>query len=171
MHSFSKSVKMSRCRDSDFMLIRRRRLGPRGWRNLRRDSKVWFRVLSDSDHWVITLQIADPSSRQRGRPTETGPQISDSNFPTGSNIWSQVPQGCSISRHTDWPSVLRWLRLWTSLLVIMNKNCVKLFLDYRLLSETKCSHICGKRRAWKNENLFVSLKYDCQLQLELWDAL
>jgi hypothetical protein len=34
------------------------------------------------DHWVITLQIADPSSRQRGRPTETRPQISDSNIPT-----------------------------------------------------------------------------------------
>jgi hypothetical protein len=56
---------------------------------------------------VITLQIADPSSRQRGRPTETGPQISDSNIPTGSNIWSKVPQGCSIPRHTDWLTVSR----------------------------------------------------------------
>jgi hypothetical protein len=27
--------------------------------------------------------------------------FSDSNIPTGSNIWSQVPQGCSIPRHTD----------------------------------------------------------------------
>jgi hypothetical protein len=49
---------------------------------------------------VITLQIADPSSRQRGRPTETRPQISDSNIPTGSNIWWQVLQGCSIPRLT-----------------------------------------------------------------------
>jgi hypothetical protein len=37
----------------------------------------------------------------RGPPIETKPQISDSNIPTGSNIWSQVPQGCSIRRHTD----------------------------------------------------------------------
>jgi hypothetical protein len=50
---------------------------------------------------VITLQIADPSSRQRGRPIDTRPQISDSNTPTGNNIWSQVPQGYSIPRHSD----------------------------------------------------------------------
>jgi hypothetical protein len=56
---------------------------------------------------VITLQIADPSSRQRVRPTETRPQISDSNTPTGSNIWSQVLQGCSIPRHTDRLTVSR----------------------------------------------------------------
>jgi hypothetical protein len=56
---------------------------------------------------VITLQIAHPSSRQRGRPTETRPQISDSNTPTGSNIWSQVPQGCSIPIHTDRLTVSR----------------------------------------------------------------
>jgi hypothetical protein len=69
---------------------------------LRWDSKAWFRVLRYSDHSVITLQIVDPSSRQRGRPTETWTQISHSNIPTGSNIWSQVPQGYSIARHTDW---------------------------------------------------------------------
>jgi hypothetical protein len=28
------------------------------------------------------------------------PQISDSTIPTGNNIWSQVPQKCSIPRHT-----------------------------------------------------------------------
>jgi hypothetical protein len=42
-----------------------------------------------------------PSSRQRERPIDKRPQISDSNIPTGNNIWSQVPQGCSIPRHTD----------------------------------------------------------------------
>jgi hypothetical protein len=26
-------------------------------------------------------------------------------IPTGSNIWSQVQQGCSIPRHTNWPHV------------------------------------------------------------------
>jgi hypothetical protein len=77
---------------------RDREPGPPGWGNLRWESKV----LRDSDHWVITLQTADQPSRQRGRPTETRPQISDSNIPTGSNIWSQVPRGCSIPRHTDW---------------------------------------------------------------------
>jgi hypothetical protein len=42
---------------------------------------------------VITPQIADPSSRQSGRPIDTRPQISD---PTGDNIWSQVSQRYSI---------------------------------------------------------------------------
>jgi hypothetical protein len=37
---------------------------------------------------LSALQIEDPSSRQRGRPTETMPQILDSNIPAGSNIWS-----------------------------------------------------------------------------------
>jgi hypothetical protein len=78
---------------------------PPGRGSLKWDSKVWLRVLRDSDHWVITLQITDPSSHQRGRPTETRQQISDSNIVTGSNIWSQVPQGCSIQRHTDWLTV------------------------------------------------------------------
>jgi hypothetical protein len=41
-------------------------------------------------------------TRQGGRPIDTRPQISDSNIPTGSNIWSQIPKGYSIRRHTDW---------------------------------------------------------------------
>jgi hypothetical protein len=49
---------------------------------------------------VIALQIADPTSRQRGRPIDTRPQISESNTPTGSNIWSQVPQGCLTQKLT-----------------------------------------------------------------------
>jgi hypothetical protein len=65
---------------------------PPGWGSLRWESKVWLRVLRDSDHWVIALQTADLASRQRESPTETRPQLSDSNLPTGSNIWSQVPE-------------------------------------------------------------------------------
>jgi hypothetical protein len=42
---------------------------------------------------------------------DTRPQISDNNLQAGSNIWSQVPQGCSIPRHTDWLSVVKWLWL------------------------------------------------------------
>jgi hypothetical protein len=80
---------------------------PPGWGSLRWDSKVLLRVLSDTDHWVTTLQIANPSSRQRRRPIDTRSQISDGNIPTGGNIWSQGPQGYSISRHTDWPSVVK----------------------------------------------------------------
>jgi hypothetical protein len=72
--------------------------GPPGWGRLKWDSKVWLRVLRDSDHWVIALQTAGPSSRQRGRPTETRQQLPNSNVPTGSNIWSQVPEW---ARHED----------------------------------------------------------------------
>jgi hypothetical protein len=32
--------------------------GPPGCGSLRWDSKVWLWILSDSDHWVITMQIA-----------------------------------------------------------------------------------------------------------------
>jgi hypothetical protein len=39
---------------------------------------------------VIALRTADPSSCQRGRPTETRLQISDRSIPTGSNTWSRV---------------------------------------------------------------------------------
>jgi hypothetical protein len=47
--------------------------------------QIWLRVLCDSDHWVIALQTAGPSFRQRGRSTETRPQLSDSNVPTGTS--------------------------------------------------------------------------------------
>jgi hypothetical protein len=40
---------------------------------------MWLRFLSDSDHWVITLQIADPSSRQRRHPTDI---VQDCKFET-----------------------------------------------------------------------------------------
>jgi hypothetical protein len=82
--------------------------GPPGWGSLRWDSKTQVRVLGDSDHWVIAIQNANPSARQRGSPTETRPQISDSNVPTGSNIWSQVPEWArNRDTLTDWPIVSR----------------------------------------------------------------
>jgi hypothetical protein len=40
---------------------------------------------------VITLQIADSSSRQRGSPTDTRQQLSQNNLRTESNICSQIP--------------------------------------------------------------------------------
>jgi hypothetical protein len=43
--------------------------GPPGWGSLTCDSNVWLWVLSDSNQCVISLQITDPSSCQRGRPT------------------------------------------------------------------------------------------------------
>jgi hypothetical protein len=36
--------------------------------------------------------MTDPTSRQRGRPTETRQQLSDNNLWTESIIWSQVPE-------------------------------------------------------------------------------
>jgi hypothetical protein len=62
-------------------------------------------TLTSTFRTLITLQIADPPSRQRGRHTGTRPQIPGSNIPTGSNIWSQVLQGCSIQRRTYWLTV------------------------------------------------------------------
>jgi hypothetical protein len=56
----------------------------------------------------MAVQTADSSSLQKGRPTETRTQLSDSNLPTESNIWSQFPEW---ARHqdmlTDWPTVSR----------------------------------------------------------------
>jgi hypothetical protein len=36
--------------------------------------------------------MTDLTSRQRGRPTETRQQISESDLLTESNIWSQIPE-------------------------------------------------------------------------------
>jgi hypothetical protein len=69
-----------------------------------------WRYVYDSDHWMITLQIEDPSSRQRGRPTETRPKISDSNISTGSNIWCKSHKGALDTKTywlTDRPTVSR----------------------------------------------------------------
>jgi hypothetical protein len=130
--------------------------GPPGWGSLRWDSKVWFRVLSDSDHWVITPQIADPSSRHRGRPPNTRPQISDSNIQTGSNILPQVPQGCSIRRHTDWLTVSR--------------KVTSNFLGYRCSqhvggSHGRVPHMLG----WRYEAKTSRTRTQCDAVTWVWD--
>jgi hypothetical protein len=96
---------------------------------------IWPSRLRESRMVTGSEQLGPLSDyTERGRPTDTRPQISDSNIPTGSNIWSQVSQGCSIPRHsvsrkvtsnfemsewtrdqdilTDWPSVVTWLWHW-----------------------------------------------------------
>jgi hypothetical protein len=56
--------------------------------------------------------MTDPTSRQRGRPTETRQQISENNLRTESNIWTQVPEWARyLDILTDWSSVAMWFRL------------------------------------------------------------
>jgi hypothetical protein len=62
--------------------------------------------------WLWRWQMTDPSSRQRGHPTETGQQIPDPNSWKGSNIWSNVHKVGLTPRHTDWLSAVKWLWLW-----------------------------------------------------------
>jgi hypothetical protein len=109
-------------------------------------------MVTGSERWVSTLQISDPSSRQRGRPTETRPQISDSNIPTGSNIRSQVPQGCSLPRHTGWltdrqsqsnpcsSSFSLWSLIWHKC-VDNRVDYVELFLMLRISINTNSTEL------------------------------
>jgi hypothetical protein len=59
---------------------------------------------------AIALQITDPSSRQKGRPTwKINKEICHSNK---CNIWSLAPKGVIRKDElADWPSVVMWLRL------------------------------------------------------------
>jgi hypothetical protein len=50
---------------------------------------------------------------------------SDSKISTGNNIWSQIPQGCSIPSHTDRLSVVKRLRLRLRLRWFSPKSNVK----------------------------------------------
>jgi hypothetical protein len=63
------------------------------------------RKVTLTDSWV---QMTDPTSRQRGRPTETGQQIPDPKSWKGSNIHEVG----STARHTDLLSAVKWLWLW-----------------------------------------------------------
>jgi hypothetical protein len=58
--------------------------------------------------------MTDPTSRQRGHPTETRQQLSDNNFRTESNIWSQVPER---AQHTDRLVVSRNVALTDAIIV------------------------------------------------------
>jgi hypothetical protein len=53
-------------------------------------------------HWtcVIALQITDQSSRQRGHPTSTNPQLSKNNQIEKGENWSRVPDECLTPRRT-----------------------------------------------------------------------
>jgi hypothetical protein len=56
--------------------------------------------------------MTDPTSRQRGHPTETRQQLSENNLQTESNIWSQVPEWAQyLDILTDCQSVVTLLRL------------------------------------------------------------
>jgi hypothetical protein len=69
----------------------------------KKNNKTWrWTSIADTD-W----QETDPTSRQRGRPTETKQQNSDR-----INIWSKVPRWARCQDIlTEWPSVLTWLHL------------------------------------------------------------
>jgi hypothetical protein len=49
---------------------------------------------------VIWLQITDPSSRQRGRPTSRNPQLSKNNQREKGKNCSRVPDGCLTPRRS-----------------------------------------------------------------------
>jgi hypothetical protein len=49
---------------------------------------------------VIALQSTDPSSRQRGHPTPTNPQLSKNDQREKGKNWSRVPDGCLTPRRT-----------------------------------------------------------------------
>jgi hypothetical protein len=46
------------------------------------------------------LKTTDPTSRQRGRPTSTNPQLSKSILREKGEKWSRVPDGCLTPRRT-----------------------------------------------------------------------
>jgi hypothetical protein len=60
---------------------------------------------------ISSVQMTDPTSRQRGRTTETRPQPSERNVRTGSSIWSQsqIGLGTMTLWLTDRPSAVTWL--------------------------------------------------------------
>jgi hypothetical protein len=46
------------------------------------------------------LKSTDPTSRQRGRPTSTNPQLSRNNQREKGKNWSRFPDGCLTPRQT-----------------------------------------------------------------------
>jgi hypothetical protein len=66
--------------------------------------------------------MTDPTSRQRGLPTETRKQLSDRNLQTGNNVLSQAHSGLGTKTLTDWPSVVTLLCCWNELENIRDLN-------------------------------------------------
>jgi hypothetical protein len=62
---------------------------------------------------VIALQITNPSSRQRGRPTSTNSQLSKNNQLEKGKNWFRVPDGCLTPRRTGRLTVSRNITLMT----------------------------------------------------------
>jgi hypothetical protein len=76
---------------------------------LRWDNEVWLLVLRDSDYWVITLQSADPSSRQRGRLTETRRKFQTATFRQEVISGRKSHKGARYQDIlTDWPTDRQW---------------------------------------------------------------
>jgi hypothetical protein len=63
----------------------------------------------------ITLQIKEQSSRQRGRPTITNPQLSKNSQRTKGENWVLVPDGCQTPTRTGQLTVGRNVTLTLTL--------------------------------------------------------
>jgi hypothetical protein len=61
------------------------------------------------------LKTTDPTSRQRGRPTSTNPQLYKNNKREKGKNWSRVPDGCLTPRRTCLLTVSRNITLTLTL--------------------------------------------------------
>jgi hypothetical protein len=61
------------------------------------------------------LKSTDPTSRQRGRPTTTNPQLSKNNQRENGKNWSRVPGECLTPRRTGRQTVGRNITLTLTL--------------------------------------------------------
>jgi hypothetical protein len=89
------------------------------------------------------LKTTDSTSRQRGRPTSTNPQLSKNNQIEKGKNWSWVPDGCLTARLTDWLSVVMWLWLWHWLWLWLWEWEYKCFVlcSYRLQVSTETDYV------------------------------
>jgi hypothetical protein len=131
--------------------------------SLRWDSNVWFRVLRDSDHWQIALQITDPSSRQRRRPRAKSKAIFRQKKEK-SKIWLWAPKGCPTPRYTDWLTVSRKV---TSTSTSVRSYCSRTFTITPYCVCT-CQYTTDAIYPFVSSLLILSLQTVLGEEIELW---
>jgi hypothetical protein len=100
--------------------------------------KTWQWTNAVDSHW----QGTNPTSRQRGRPTETRQQFSDR-----INIWLQAPQWAQWARRTDWLTVRR--KVIFALILTDSSQIKKRRQEMKLVEALWVKCCCEKGRVWE----------------------
>jgi hypothetical protein len=136
--------------------------GPPGWGSLKWNSKMWSRVLRDSD----ARMTANYRSKLQTRPYvgEGTPQHEDRRCPTVIKIWSSAPDGCPTPGQTGQLTVgltITWTCVGPTVRQQLKQHCVAQWLRLALPERNQLRRLLPV--SWRRKQIQFPKKFALQL--------